>query len=212
VNADQLGPLFQHPNEPHYLWVAVVALAIPAIAVALWGIARGKIAQSTATIGLLVLPGVAFLLGNVVVMQESMQVEFCGSCHVTMSPIVEGLEANNGSLASQHYRSGAIQSSNACYTCHSGYGIWGGVDAKMAGVNHMLHTVTGQYEFPLRLNGTFDVTACLGCHAESAKFREQPAHQDEDIQRMLLAGEMGCAGSCHAVAHPDEVLMGVNAQ
>jgi cytochrome c nitrite reductase small subunit len=212
VNADQLGPLFQHPEEPHYLWIAVVLLAIPSIAVALWGITRGHLAQSTATIGLVVLPAVAFLLGNVVVMQESTQAEFCGSCHVTMSPIVEGLATDNGSLASQHFRSGAVPSGTACYTCHSGYGIWGGVDAKMAGVIHMLHTVTGRYEYPLRMHAPFDISSCLGCHAESTKFRAQPAHHDEDIQRMLVSGEMGCAGSCHAPAHPDDVLMGVNAE
>jgi hypothetical protein len=81
----------------------------------------------------------------------------------------------------------------------------------MAGVKHMLHTVTGNYTFPIRMNAAFDISACLACHAESAKFREQPAHQDDEIQRMLLSGEMGCAGTCHAVGHPDEVLMGVDA-
>ena len=94
--------------------------------------------------------------------------------------------------------------------CHSGYGIWGGVQAKMAGVNHMLHTVTGAYEYPLKMAAAFDIKSCLGCHAETPAFRDQPAHQDEGIQQALLSQEMGCAGACHAPAHPEEVLWGVD--
>ena len=55
----------------------------------------------------LVLPAVAFLLGNLVVMQESTQVEFCGSCHVTMSPIVEGLAAEADELVGGEGRVGS---------------------------------------------------------------------------------------------------------
>ena len=208
MDAQALGPLFVHPSTPHYLWIAAAIVALFAIVICVIGLVRGRLGPTAALNGLLVLPAVAFLLGNIVVMQESTSVEFCGSCHETMSPIVESAFEDNGSLASTHFRAGAVPSGEGCYQCHSGYGIWGNFDAKTAGVFHMLHTVMGTYEYPLAMRAPFDISSCLGCHAESQRFRDQVAHQDAGIQAALLSGEMGCAGVCHPAAHPAEVLTG----
>jgi nitrate/TMAO reductase-like tetraheme cytochrome c subunit len=208
VEAQDLGPLFAHPTEATYLWMVAIAIAVPTMAIAAWGLIRGRLGTTLAVNGLIVLPAFAFLVGNLVVMEESKSVEFCGSCHETMGPITESAFEDNGSLASIHFRAGAVQSTTGCFQCHSGYGMWGGVDAKIAGVNHMVHTVTGRYEYPLVMRAPFNIGSCLECHAESPKFREQVAHQDEAIQTALLSGEMSCAGMCHAVAHPEDALMG----
>ena len=127
-----------------------------------------------------------------------------------MAPIVTSLAEDNGSIAATHWRQGAVGHANACYTCHSGYGIWGDVGAKTAGIVHMLHTVTGGYEYPLTMASTYDISACLNCHAESARFRAVEAHRDPDLQNSLLSGEIGCAGLCHPPAHPPDALMGAS--
>ena len=101
-----------------------------------------------------------------------------------------------------------VRTSTACFTCHSGYGIWGGVDAKMAGVMHMVRAATGWYTLPITLNGPFDIDSCLGCHAMAASFRAVEAHQDPDLQKQLLSRELSCTGACHPAAHPESALTG----
>jgi nitrate/TMAO reductase-like tetraheme cytochrome c subunit len=140
------------------------------------------------------------------ILEHSKEVPFCGSCHV-MTPIVASLGGTEG-LAASHFRRGAVSHDEACYVCHSGYGIWGTVDAKLAGIRHMLHTVTGHYEVPIRHRGPFDIDSCLNCHARAEAFRTIEAHRDPDLQKALVTREMGCTGICHEAAHPDAALMG----
>jgi hypothetical protein len=155
----------------------------------------------------LLLPIAAYVVGTGHMMEKSKEVSFCGSCHV-MTPIVASLEANDGSLASIHYTRGLVAHDQACFTCHSGYGIWGGVDAKMAGVMHMVRAATGRYTLPIKHNGPFDIDSCLGCHAFAPSFRAVEAHQDPDLQKQLLSREMSCTGICHPAAHPETALTG----
>ena len=126
-----------------------------------------------------------------------------------MTPIVESMHAtDDSSLAAIHYSRGLVPTAEACFTCHSGYGIWGTVGAKRAGVMHMLRSLTGRYHLPLELNGTFDINSCLGCHAGAATFRAVAAHQDPDVQQALLSHAVTCTGACHPAAHPEEALTG----
>src|SRR4029434_629174 len=83
-----------------------------------------------------------------------------------MTPIAASIEAaDNGSLAAIHYTRGLVPHQQACYVCHSGYGIWGTVNAKADGIMHMLRTVAGRYEFPIKLRRPFDIDSYLCCHA-----------------------------------------------
>lgn len=208
MGAEELGPLFVHPSQPGWLWVVAVLAVMPAIGLALLGLIRGRISAAAATAGLVQLPIFAFLLSGLVLMERSKGVEFCSSCHTTMGPIVESVSSGDDSLASIHFTAGTVSHSQGCYACHSGYGIWGGFGAKIAGMEHMLNTLTGRHEFPLELRGAFDIDSCLDCHAENAKFRGEALHRDPDIQAALLAREIGCTGACHAAAHPPEALNG----
>ena len=78
----------------------------------------------------------------------------------------------------------------------------------MAGVMHMVRTVTGRYTLPLAVHGPFDIDSCLGCHAHAASFRAVEAHQDADLQKALLSRELSCTGTCHPAAHPESALTG----
>ncbi len=212
LGTEELAPLFVHPATPGRLWVVAVLIALPAIAIVAVGLLRGSLPAGAGLAGIVVLPALAYGIGNLVLMERSKGVEFCGSCHETMGPIVESVFEDNGSLASTHFRGGTVPNSEGCYICHSGYGIWGDFGAKTAGLRHMLNTVTGGFEFPLELRGPFDINACLNCHAETASFRAVEFHQNADIQRALLSREMGCTGACHPPAHPAQALNGAGAQ
>ena len=206
---EPLGPLFAGPPAAHGIhWSAIFAIALgcAATALLLWRIVRGYVAPGFATAGVL-LPIAAYGFASLYMLEGSKQVTFCGSCHV-MTPLLKSVESNDGSLASVHYARGLVPHEDACFTCHSGYGIWGGVDAKMAGVMHMVRTVTGWYTLPITHNGPFDIDSCLGCHAFAPSFRAVEAHQDPDLQKQLLSRQMGCTGICHPAAHPESALNG----
>jgi cytochrome c nitrite reductase small subunit len=208
---DQLGPLFIAPHEPDRIGTAIALLAIAVIAVSALALIRGRLPDAFSYSVLLLLPVFGYALGNLHLLDQSKRVEFCGSCHETMSPLVEAMRSDTEYLSSTHYRSGAVPRDAACYRCHGGYGLWGDVQAKFAGVTHMLHTITGRYEYPLRKLGTFDISSCLDCHAQAAPFRAQEAHRDPDLQNALLEGQMGCVGLCHPAPHPPEALEGAAA-
>jgi hypothetical protein len=125
-----------------------------------------------------------------------------------MTPIVASLAKETDSLAATHYQRGRVSREQACFVCHSGYGIWGTLDAKVAGVRHMLKTAMRSYTFPIEHLGPFDIDACLNCHAQAAPFRAVDAHQDPDTQQALFKREMSCTGICHTAAHPDDALNG----
>ena len=152
-------------------------------------------------------PVLAFALGNAVLLDRSKETQFCVSCHI-MQPIYDSTRADDGSIASLHVTRGAVPTAQSCTTCHSGYGMWGDVGAKLSGVQHMLHTVTGRYDLPLKLYQPYDIDGCLQCHAESTRFRAVEVHATPEIQGALLSREMSCTGSCHPAAHPAEALSG----
>jgi len=205
-----IGPLFVGPPATQGLpWLSILSIlvAAPAAGILLLGLIRGHLSPALGAMGVL-LPVGAYALGSLLLLEESKGVPFCGSCHV-MTPIVESLLDPQGeSLAAIHYARGAVSTSTACYVCHSGYGIWGTVDAKKAGVMHMVRTVTGRYQLPIAHNGPFDIDSCLGCHAHAPRFRAVEAHQPMDIQQALIQREMSCTGLCHPAAHPPEALGG----
>lgn len=208
---EELGPLFVPPHDPDRFWILVLLFALPAVGAALIALVRGRLPDALSSYAFLLVPVFAYVLGDIHVLQESKKVEFCGSCHTTMSPVVAAMKGDSDTLSAIHYRSGAVPHDEACYTCHSGYGIWGGVSAKRAGITHMLHTVTGGFDYPLELAGSFDIQACLNCHAEATPFRSVADHQDAELQAALLSREMTCT-DCHPSAHPSHALNGVAAQ
>lgn len=204
-----LGPLFDWPPaHSRFSWLQILPMLVvlPAAVILVRGIVRGRLQPALAGVGIVVLPLAAYALGGFLVIEDSKQVQFCRSCHA-MAPIVDSLTGNEG-LAALHYRTGRISRDEACYVCHSGYGIWGTFDAKLAGLRHMLHTVTGKYDTPLALHGTFDIDSCLSCHARAEAFRAVEAHRDPDLQKALVAREMSCVGVCHDAPHPSAALEG----
>ena len=207
----ELGPLFVPLGGPDLFWILILVFAIPTIALCLYTIARGELPAALSTSGLVLLPVFGYVLGNLHVLDESKSVEFCGSCHVTMPPLVESMKSSENNLAATHYRNGAVSHQNACYVCHSGYGPVGDINAKLAGISHMIHTVRQNERYPLKMRSTFDLSSCLDCHAATEPFRSVKGHTTVSLQKKLMSGEIGCTGACHAPAHPRAALNGTKA-
>jgi hypothetical protein len=125
-----------------------------------------------------------------------------------MPPLVASLSSEEESLAAIHYQRGAVSRVEACYTCHSGYAIWGTVSAKRAGLGHMWRTLTHDYEFPLEHKGPFNIDSCQNCHAGTRAFREVEDHRDPELAQAMFDREIGCTGDCHPAAHPESALHG----
>jgi hypothetical protein len=123
-----------------------------------------------------------------------------------MAPIVESVHAPGESLAAIHVTRGILPETEACYRCHSGYGLSGGFTAKLRGMEHMVRAAVGAVRYPLRLYEAYDVRQCLGCHAQTIRFRTVEAHQSLPLQQALITGSLGCTGSCHPPAHPEDTL------
>lgn len=203
------SPLFVHPGdltEPIF-WLLPVGVALAAAATCVFILVRGKASGAIASAGIVFLPVVTVALTGATLMDRSKKTGFCISCHV-MEPVHRSTLADDGSIASFHVSEGAVPRATSCYSCHSGYGIWGNVGAKRAGFNHMIHTVLGSYDLPLTLRGPYDIDGCLQCHAETRAFRQAGPHRVAEIQEALLRHEMSCTGTCHPAAHPPEALTG----
>ena len=214
MNNEALGPLFVPPADVHWFWIAVLVPAVPAIALLLIALVRGRFPGGRLIGGGIagaawLLSLFAYLLGAIHLTEEAKRVEFCGSCHDTMPPLVESLSSDEESLAAIHYQRGAVSRVEPCYTCHSGYGIWGTMSAKQSGLGHMWRTLTRNYEFPLEHKGPFDIDSCQNCHAATKAFRDVEEHRDPELAQAMVDREIGCTGDCHPAAHPESALNGV---
>ena len=106
--------------------------------------------MGTLLIGLVVLPVVVMFFGYNQGMSGMETVRACGDCHAMTSHVQDLRDPNSESLAATHFKNRFIRE-DQCYTCHSDYGMLGTVSAKMSGIRHVYHYVTGTYSFPLKI-------------------------------------------------------------
>ena len=184
------------------LGIAFVLLTVVLLALA-WrrlrgaGLPPGR--KELMILPLVVLPLAIVFLGYSYGIERSKDVEFCGSCHV-MEPYLADLQnPESDTLAATHYKNRYIQEHH-CYTCHSDYGMFGTLQAKMAGVGHVARHLTGAYSLPLKIAHPYPNQRCLACHGESQKFQKSEGHPKEDLPK-LLSGETSCI-DCHGPPHP----------
>jgi hypothetical protein len=209
LDGQNLGPLFVVPPHAASPWLIglMLLLIVPGAVIAIRGLLVGRLSAIPVGMGFGALPVMAFMLLNAYFLGASMDTRFCGSCHV-MEPIMREALAGGDQLAARHIALGALPRTEACYECHSNYGVWGAAQAKVSLARHIARNALGWYEFPLKIDGTYPVTICLHCHAQSERFRAQSAHTDLDSQKAFLDGSLGCTGACHPAPHSDAVLAG----
>ena len=159
---------------------------------------RGLTSVSRALLfgGIMVVPVVVVFLATAHGMQKSMTVEACGACHVMEGHVRDLTNPASDSLAAVHYKNRYILQ-DQCYTCHSDYGMFGTVGAKMEGVGHVWHNTTGHYAKPIKIAHPYSNTRCLTCHAGAANFLAK--HEKDQVLR-LMTGKDSCL-DCHGPAH-----------
>jgi len=138
------------------------------------------------------------VLSTAVGLEQSKAVQFCSSCHV-MGVFVNDLkDPSSTTLAALHYQNRYIQREH-CYRCHTDYGILGTMEAKKAGLGHVWKETTGTYKLPIKMSKPYNYAICLDCHAESAKFNQEAAH--DNVVNETLTGKSNCL-DCHDPPHP----------
>lgn len=149
-------------------------------------------------IGLAILPSFIWFLGNFVAIEGAKKVEFCGSCHPAMDPYVNDMtDPSSRTLAASHFRNRYIITEH-CYSCHVTYGLFGTLDAKMAGLKDVYRFYTGTWELPIQLSLPYSNWNCLYCHDGAPKFEELDLHAD--FEEDLRSDEVSCI-KCHSLPH-----------
>lgn len=151
-------------------------------------------------IGLFILPIFSTYIAGNIALEEAKSVDTCNSCHV-MEPYIRDMveNVNLTTLTSKHYLNRWINA-NQCYTCHTNYGVYGDIEAKLAGARHTYKYYTGTYETPIKLVGTYQNSICLFCHRETIGFKGVAVHSA--IMEDLTKNTVLCV-NCHAPVHPE---------
>ena len=151
--------------------------------------------------GVVAVPMISVLLGTVLVFQRAERVDFCLSCHRTMQSYVVDLKnPHSTSLAALHYQNRYIPA-NQCYECHTSYGMFGTVEAKMSGLIDVYKYYTNTFHLPIHMRRPYPNTDCLKCHADSVKW----AGFHEEFKEALFTGETTCM-QCHRETNPAHTI------
>jgi nitrate/TMAO reductase-like tetraheme cytochrome c subunit len=149
-------------------------------------------------LGIGVLPVPAILMSTAVGLEHSKKASFCNSCHA-MDPFIDDMrDADSDLLAAAHFRNRLIQKEH-CYTCHTDYGIFGTMEAKLSGLGHIWKDASGRWHHPIEISKPYQFRICLSCHAGAARFERLEDH--EGVIEGVVDGDMGCT-DCHELAHP----------
>jgi hypothetical protein len=73
------------------------------------------------------------------------------------------------------------------------------VRGKLQGVGHLWHAASGTYTLPIRKNGPYEWSICLGCHEGAKKYEAIEEH--EGIADDPMADGAACI-DCHEPVHP----------
>ncbi len=149
-------------------------------------------------IGLAVLPLGVIFFGYSQGMSGMETVKACGGCHAMTAHIADLRDPASESLAAVHFKNRYI-GTDQCYACHSDYGLFGTLSAKIDGLRHVVHYVGGTYTLPLKIAHPYSNSRCLACHGESLKFLKSAGHPDE-VRPQLVSGKESCL-TCHGPAH-----------
>ena len=201
-------------DEPGLAAVRIAAFVACAVAIGL--VARATFALRSGPmepahrwmllVGFVVLAPLAYLLNAGLAISGAKSVAFCNSCHVMHGYVEDLHDPDSEHLAAQHFQYRWIND-HQCYTCHSDYGLFGDVNAKLAGLRHVWFYTVGGYELPLKIRGTYDNQRCLVCHAPVTAYQEIGEHEKNGAA--IASSAMSCVGGgCHVGPHPKSAARG----
>lgn len=197
--------VYQHPKDYLLEWVKGLALvmALSAVALIAWTLMayRGRLAGFRARlllfIGICLVPFPAVLMSAAVGLEQSKAVGFCNSCHLMGGFVADMKDPVSRSLSAAHFRNRYIQDEH-CYSCHTDYGLFGTLEAKIGGMNHVWREFAGAGSGLVRPKTNYRFTICLNCHGQSAKFIQRKEHAG--VVNNVVSGKSACT-ECHNLSH-----------
>jgi len=189
------------PETLLYALLVLTAILITAIVVrpAITASSAGKVLAFTAFCVLPVLSGAMAASTHI---ERSKQTKFCVSCHI-MEGYGRSLYVDDPSyIPATHFQNHRVPPAEACYTCHTDYGLYGGLRAKLGGLKHIYMQYFGQPPKPedIQLYVPYNNRECLHCHAGARAFEANAVHMA--IRDQLTSNDMSCITSgCHDTIH-----------
>ena len=166
---------------------------------------RSREGKILAFMALFILPVISVWGGFSEQMDRAQSTEFCLSCHV-MNDYGRSLKVDDPSyIPAAHFQNKRVPSDRACYTCHTDYTMFGGVNAKLRGLRHLQVQYFGTIPKPadIKLYQAYNNRECLHCHLGSRRFEEVSGHhKTPDLLESVTSGRRSCISSgCHDIVH-----------
>lgn len=188
---------------PLFFEISAATAALAAIILAWWALRRYLRTQDGVSkftlFGLLAFAGP--WLAAIVVAINGLQMkspEFCNSCHTMNGHYDDLQDPHSDGLASRHFQNNWVPK-EACFSCHTEYGAFGGVKAKVNGMHHVYRQYIGKREGELKLYRPYDNRNCLTCHGgNNRRYKAEPSHLDNEAE--ILANDTSCL-ECHSPVH-----------
>ncbi len=183
-------------------WALVAAVIL--VSYALFAVLRGELngvpGKVIMLVGVVLLPSFSVATGMLLVFIRAESVEFCASCHHVMQAYADDMNDPEGTgIAAVHFNNRYIPG-NQCYECHTSYGLFGTVEAKLHGIGEVYRYYTRTYSQPIEMWQPYSNIDCLKCHANSKKWLSLDAHVEEDMKEQLFDDRTSCM-DCHDQGH-----------
>jgi cytochrome c-type protein NapC len=191
--------------SPTTMLIVIIVVAVALVSVLIYKpsitITRGG--KILAFVSIFIFPALSGSMGLKEHMEQSKKTEFCTSCHVMQDYGKSLLIDDPTPLPAAHFQNNRVPRDQACYTCHADYTMFGGMKAKLRGLNHVYVQYFGKIPDKIELYTPFNNRECLHCHGGARNFEEGATHTLEEGRLGLIkSGQLSCMTSeCHAVTH-----------
>ena len=190
---------------PTSILIAMIVVATALVSVMIFNpsitITRGG--KILAFVSIFVFPALSGSMGLKEHMERSKKTEFCTSCHVMQDYGKSLLIDDPAPVPASHFQNNRVPRDQACYTCHTDYAMFGGMKAKLRGLNHVYVQYFGKIPDKIELYTPYNNRECLHCHGGARNFEEGATHTlEEGRLGSIKSGELSCLTTeCHDTSH-----------
>lgn len=183
--------------------IIVVAVALVCVMIVKPSITVTRGGKILAFVAVFVFPALSGTMGLNVHMEQSKKTAFCTSCHVMQDYGKSLLIDDPSHLPAAHFQNNRVSRDQACYTCHTDYAMFGGMKAKLRGLNHVYVQYFGKIPDKIELYTPYNNRECLHCHQGARNFEEGVTHTlEEGRLELIKSGQLSCMTSeCHSTTH-----------
>jgi len=149
---------------------------------------------------IIVYPTFIALMGTGAHVERSKTVAYCTSCHV-MEKYGKSLQIDNPRyLPAAHFQNSRVPRETACFACHTTYTLYGDLNAKLHGLQHVWVAYLGKIPEKIELYTPYNNRECLHCHDGTRGFEDVGEHKDKRAQ--IQSNELSCMSKdCHPNVH-----------